>query len=80
MTVLVSGVTSTGHFHSREFTDSTTHTHPYASHLEVLQGTKILVSRHSNTEPKHLEENKDYQGEENNRWYVIPPTPRSYLP
>ena len=68
MIVLVSGITSTGKWPSSAYTDSTMHTHPYASHVEVLQGTKLLVSRHSDTKPKHLEEVKGYRDVANNKW------------
>ena len=44
------------------------HTHTYASHVEVLQGTKFLASRHSDTKPKHLEEVKNYKDVERNKW------------
>ena len=68
MIVLVSGITSTGKWPSSAYTDSTMHTHTYASHVEVLQGTKFLASRHSDTEPKHLEEVKNYKDVERNKW------------
>ena len=68
MIVLVSGITSTGKWPSSAYTDSTMHTHTYASHVEVLQGTKFLASRHSDTKPKHLEEVKNYKDVERNKW------------
>ena len=69
MIILVSGITaSKGAYHTCHWTDSTTHTHPHTSHLEVLQGTTVFVSRHSRTEPTGLEENQDFNDTEMNRW------------